>query len=365
MKKIVLTVTTDLVFDQRMRRICGSLSKAGYDVLLVGRKKKNSPPLNKEPFQQLRLKCIFEKGKLFYTEYNIRLFFFLLNQPSDVICGIDLDTLLPAYLVAKLRRKPIVYDAHEYFTEMEEVVSRPLVKMIWKWIERIAVPNVDAAYTVSNGYSDLFQKEYKTKFSIVRNVTVLSSEIPQKKDEPLVLYQGAVNYGRGVFNVVRAMENIDGKLMICGMGDIFDELQILSKSLGLESKITFAGYIQPAELLQYTRRAKVGLTIFEADGLSNKYSLANRFFDYFHSGVPQIAMSYPDYKEFNSHYEVASLIDNLDPFTLSSSINRLLKDDVYYSKIFENTLLARQEVNWQNEEKVLLGVYQKLFTRTK
>ena len=366
MKRIVLTVTTDLVFDQRMKRICTSLSSNGYDVLLVGRKKRSSPKLNKEPFKQVRLRCFFEKGKLFYLEYNIRLFAYLLVQHFDAVCGIDLDTLFPAFLAAKIKRKALVYDAHEYFTEMEEVVSRKMVKRTWKLVEQIVVPKVDAAYTVSEGYANLFYKEYKIPFSIVRNVAVKREPIEKNIDpsiESMVLYQGAVNHGRGLFQVVQAMEKVNGKLVICGRGDIDDDLKALTKELKLEDKVSFEGYVQPEKLIEYTRKASVGLTLFESDGLSNKYSLANRFFDYFHSGVPQLAMSYPEYKKFNSEFEVAALIDDLEPFTIASTLNKILKDKAYSERLRLNALKARNEVNWQNEEKVLLKLYHQLFTK--
>ncbi|HJS53916.1 MAG TPA: hypothetical protein VJ765_05210, partial [Chitinophagaceae bacterium] len=95
MKKIIFTVTNELTYDQRMQRICSTLAGAGYDVLLVGRKLKTSPPLSNKHYGQRRLNCCFKKGKLFYTEFNIRLFFFLLFKKMDCICAIDLDTILP------------------------------------------------------------------------------------------------------------------------------------------------------------------------------------------------------------------------------------------------------------------------------
>ncbi|MGB3617461.1 MAG: glycosyltransferase, partial [Catalinimonas sp.] len=128
MPRVLLTVTTDLTYDQRMQRICRTLAGAGYDVHLVGRRRPHSRPLREEPYRQTRLPGRFERGKLFYLEFNIRLFFWLLLRRADAVCGIDLDTAGPAWAVARLKRVPFVYDAHEYFTEMEEVVRRPAVR---------------------------------------------------------------------------------------------------------------------------------------------------------------------------------------------------------------------------------------------
>src|SRR5687767_1010559 len=117
---LVFTVTNDLVYDQRMLRICSSLAGAGYHVTLVGRSYRDSPNLLPRPFHQKRLACWSRKGFVFYAEYSVRLFFYLLLKKMDLVCAIDLDTILPCYLVSRLRKKKRVYDAHELFCEMKE-----------------------------------------------------------------------------------------------------------------------------------------------------------------------------------------------------------------------------------------------------
>ena len=72
-KKIVCTVINDLSTDQRMHRICDALVDAGFDVTLIGRQLSTSEILPLRKFQQIRLKCIWNKGFLFYFEYNLRL----------------------------------------------------------------------------------------------------------------------------------------------------------------------------------------------------------------------------------------------------------------------------------------------------
>lgn len=360
MKRIVLTVTTDLVFDQRMRRICHALSDGGYDILLVGRVKKNSPELNSEPYQQKRIKCFYEKGAKFYIEYNIRLFLFLLFHKADIFCGIDLDAVLPPFYASKIKGKPFVHDAHEYFTEMEELVDRPRVQKIWKRIEKLILPHVKYGYTVSEGYANLFNKNYGINLQLVRNVAVLKELPKEKTKQKIILYQGAVNVGRGLESLVEAMHKIDAQLVICGMGDIYKDLNEKVVEEGLSEKVSFMGYVEPDRLIEFTRNAYIGITLFQANGLSNKYSLANRFFDYLHSGVPQLAMNYPEYKNFNTKFEVATLLDDLEPFSIASGINHLLKDELYYNRLRDNALLAREEINWQKESETLLGVYEKV-----
>ena len=72
------------------------------------------------------MNMLFKKGPLFYAEYNLRLFFLLLLTKADVLVANDLDTLPAVFLASRIRRLPVVYDSHEYFTEVPELVGRKI-----------------------------------------------------------------------------------------------------------------------------------------------------------------------------------------------------------------------------------------------
>ena len=212
MKTIIFTVTNDLTYDQRMMRICGSLSSSGYDVLLVGIRLKRSRPVIKTLYRQERIKCWFSKGKLFYCEFTIRLFFYLLFKKADCICAIDLDTILPCYFASQLKGAKKVQDAHEYFSQLDEVVSRPGVYKFWHWVERKMLPRFKNGYTVCQSIANEFLKHYGIKYRVVRNVPVLKKTSPGVKKGKTILYQGAVNKGRGLDKLVEAMKYVPAEL---------------------------------------------------------------------------------------------------------------------------------------------------------
>ena len=360
-KHIVLTVTSDANYDQRMIRICTSLHNAGYKVTLISRTFANSTPLIEQPYKQIRVQQSIGQGKLFYLTYNLKLFFILLFMKADVFCAIDLDTILAVYYASRLRGMPRVYDAHELFCDIEEVASRPKVQKMWQWIERHTVPHFKYGYTVNKSYVDEYRRMYGVEYAIVRNATILKPlEIPQKQVR-YILYQGAVNHGRCFDQLIPAMKQVDAQLIICGYGNYFKEAQRITEENGLQNKVIFKGYIQPKELPEYTRNAYVGITLFVATSRSNELSLANRFFDYMHHGVPQLAARYPEYENINREYEVASLLDDITPGTIATALNKLLNDPGYYYKLQQNCLEAREVYCWQEEEKRLLGVYERLF----
>jgi len=357
-----------------MHRICSSLQKNGYEVVLVGRKLKHSLPFKQYSFQQKRLQCFFNKGKFFYLEYNIRLFFYLMSTRFDVICSIDLDTILAGYSTARLKSKKCVYDAHEYYTEVPEVVNRPTTKRIWELVANSLIPRVHAAYTVSNSIAETFSKLYNVDFKVVRNVpfkyqpidsSILQSTIQKynlkiEKSTTTLLYQGALNEGRGIEELIDVMLQLENhQLWIAGEGDLSDVLRSKVKDLDLNNKIQFLGFVQPTDLILITRLADIGLNLLQNKGLSYYYSLANKTFDYIQSEIPAIHMAFPEYQYLNQKYGIGILIEDLKSQTILDAIQQLA-DQSLYQQITENCKQAKVILNWEEEEKILLKVYQSL-----
>jgi glycosyltransferase involved in cell wall biosynthesis len=398
-KRLFFTVTNDLVFDQRMIRICTSLAGAGYTVTLVGRSARDSPPLAQHPFRQWRLNTWFHRGKAFYIEYNLRLFLFLLFRKMDGLCAIDLDTILPCYMVSRLRGIPRLYDAHELFCEMQEVVSRPRIYKIWKRIERWCVPHFPHGYTVNGLIAEEFRRLYGVDYAVIRNMPPLAVETPARSEAPedpgdpeqspsgsvsdnrgdpeqspsdaapgedglppgrFLLYQGAVGEGRCFETLIPAMKLVDAPLLICGDGNFMQQARQMVRDNGLEGKVIFKGMLRPEELRRITPRACIGITLFDRTGISNYYSLANRWFDYMHAGVPQIAVGYPAYREINNSYPIAVLIDEPGIREISEALNRLLNNSQLYQTLSANCRQARLRYNWQEEEQKLALLYQRL-----
>jgi glycosyltransferase involved in cell wall biosynthesis len=344
-----------------MHRICTSLAENDYAVTLVGRVLPSSLPVKKEKFNQKRIRCWFHKGKLFYAEYNIRLFLFLLFHKMDAICAVDLDTILPCLQISKWKRIPRIYDAHELFTGLKEVVTRPRIKRQWEKIEKYSVPKFKWGYTVSESIAQEFRHRYQVNYKTIRNVSLLKTLDTIVPAEKFIIYLGAVNEARGFEYLVPAMKMVNCKLVICGDGNFMPQLIKLIQEHEVENKIELKGMMPPGELWKVAEKATIGVAVAENNGLNQYLALPNKFFDYIQSGLPQVTMNYPEYQKTNRQYEVAVLIDDLSPQKIAEALNNLLNNDVLYRKLKENCLKARLEYNWQNEEKKLLEFYQSIF----
>ena len=300
-------------------------------------------------------------GFLFYAEYNIRLFFYLLFSNADIFCAVDLDTMIPVYLVSFLKKKKRVYDAHELFTGLQEVVTNQKVYHFWLWIEKIFVPKFPAGYTVSGWIADEFNRRYGVQYPVIRNLPETYSVGQHRlKQEKWIIYQGSVNEGRCFETLVPAMKEVNARLVICGKGNFLNQTAELVKEYGLESKIIFKGAVTPGELRLFTPCAYLGITLFEATGMNQYHSLANRFFDYCMAGIPQLCVNYPEYAAINDQYQIALLINDTRPETIAAGLNELLADTVLYQTLQQNCYKAREYLNWEQEEKALLLFYQNL-----
>ena len=359
-KRIIFCVTNDLNYDQRMHRICSTLQTEGYAVELVGRKLKNSKQLEKQTFSQKRLRCIFNKGKLFYLEINFRLFFYLLFSDASIFVANDIDTILAVYFASILKNKKRVFDAHELFSEVPELAERPMSKAVWRWLEKMMIPRYKTKYTVSESIAKYYLEIYQQQFNVIRNVPLYKKTIEFNNDSNIILYQGALNDGRGLAQMIDAMQEVhDFVLWIAGRGDIEEELKNQVKEMQLENKIKFLGVLSPLELESITINAKIGINLLENKGLNYYYSLANKFFDYMQVGIPTINMAFPEYIKINKEYETTILIDDLSKDSILEAVNKL-RDKQFYQQLQLNCNKAKEVYTWENESKKLIEIYDSL-----
>jgi glycosyltransferase involved in cell wall biosynthesis len=295
---------------------------------------------------------------LFYLEFNMRLFLYLLFKKTDAYSAVDLDTLVACTFLSKIRSKKLVFDAHEYFEEVPEVTNRPFTKKVWQLVAKWFIPQADLAYTVNRALADIFSKKYHRVFEVIRSVPYPSGDIRHQPREPkVILYQGALNKGRGLAQLIAAMQHIDAECWIVGEGDLSGELRRLADELNLKRKVKFWGYVQPDELKHITVKAYIGYNVMENVGLSYYYSLANKYFDYIQAEVPQVCSPFPEYEHINQKFVVAVLC-NCEVEEITNTINSLLSHDDHYAKLQAECKRAKRVFNWEDEDEKLKSMYQ-------
>ena len=355
--KIVCTVINDLSHDQRMHRICSTLAGAGHEVTLVGRVLPTSLPLPALPYRTYRITCRYHRGKAFYAEYNYRLWQTLRKWEFDVLCSVDLDTLVAGNLLRAAGRK-WVFDAHEWFSETPEVIGRPRVRAFWRSVGRRLAPRCDARYTVGKSIARKMEEEYGCSFEVIRNLPLKSSRPSQEVIGGVILYQGMLNPGRGLDCIVEALVSLPrNTLWIAGDGPEREFLEILTRQRGVADRVKFFGHVAPRDLPCLTAAAWLGINLLDGSSPSYYYSLANKALDYLQAGLPSIQMYFPEYRRIHERYDCFELLPVLDSERLVKLIQDLNANPLRYSQLVANCKEAGRELCWENEAPKLLGIY--------
>ena len=367
MKRVIISVTNDLATDQRVDRVCNTLVGMGFDVLLAGRKLEHSLPLKPRLYATKRMRLLFNKGPLFYAEFNIRLFFFLIFHKASLFVSNDLDTLLANYLASKLKRLPLVHDCHEYFRGVPELNGRAGTTRIWKMIEDWIFPKLRSVYAVNESIAAVYRNEYGNDVHVIRNVpfrkttslpgTRTLPDVPE--DAKIILYQGSVNIDRGLEEAIMAMKFVkeNACLVILGTGDIINQLKSLTPEIGVSDRVIFKGAISFEELHQYTLMAHIGLSIEKDVSLNYHFCLPNKFLDYIQARVPVLVSPFPEMKAIVEKYGIGEMIESHDPISLAGKFDSMLSDPLKLSLYRTNLEKAANDLCWENEEPVLMNIY--------
>jgi glycosyltransferase involved in cell wall biosynthesis len=365
--KIAFSVTNCICYDQRVLKIADIVSKLDYNITIIGRRSGDCCDSDIVPFRTIRFNMIFKKGFLFYKFFNIRLFFHILLNNYDILVANDLDTLLPNFLVSKLKRIPLVYDSHEYFTGVPELTNRTFVRSVWETIERFIFPRLKYVLTVSEPIASLYEKLYFVKPLVIRNYSKNSehilpftrTELNVPIDDLIVIIQGAgINIDKGAEELVDAI-NIAEKvtLLIVGGGDVIGDLKNKVEQLNLTDKVRFIPKIPWDTLMRYTKAADVGMCLEKDTNINYRFSLANKLFDYISAGIPVVASDLQEVTRIVLGNNCGIIIPMVTPGEIIKAINGLKQNSFMLSELKKNAVKASKTINWESESLKVKDLY--------
>lgn len=370
MKSVVVCVTTDLVTDNRVRRHCLVLHELGFKVTLVGRELPTSIPLEQLPYQSHRFKLPFHRGPLFYFSYQLWLWFYLWRLKPEIYWSNDLDTVLPCYLVSKFRKRKLVFDAHELFTEVPELENSPIKKKIWHKIEQRFATRADYFITVNNSLAKKFNELYGINPVVIRNV-------PEKTELPLphirtilnipnnhliLIVQGSgINHGRGLMETLMAIKDVSlTTLLVIGSGDAVAEGKRLTNELDISNRVHFISRLPYSGLMQYTQMADIGLAFDTHPCLNFQLALPNKIFDYFNAGIAVICGDQPEIAKLVETYRCGYQMKTSDVKGIVWAINFYQSNPDVLANHKAMAKKASETEQWENEKSILIALINQL-----
>ncbi len=429
-KKICQFVWNEFTNDARVLRECTALAENGYDVTLIAIDNPNNENIKKyekrDGFEIFRVKR-YPKHYLFsrkilrkLKEYKISIIPIILlyvivsiNMPIVGILGLmyaililnnfsrklmlkshialqmlfkgliinadiyhsnDLNTIPQGYICSRIKRKPLVYDSHEVQTSRTGYNPK-----ITKFFEGFFVKRVDemimTTHTRANYTKDLYNIN---KPKVIHNYPFYSGKesISKKKDiheicdidrnEPILLYQGGIQSGRGLENIVKSIPMIKrGVVVFIGDGRIKPQIKKLVSDMGLNDRVRFIDKVPVDELKYYTASAYLGFQVLNNVCFNHYSALSNKLFEYIMGEVPVVACDFPEIKKVVTESNIGVCVDSSSPKSIAEAVNLLLNDHVLYSKLKLNCKDAKENYNWSNEKNKFIEIYDNILNTNK
>ena len=373
-QKVANLVFNPFVNDSRVLKESVSLSNNGFEVEVIAHLDKNlKVEEKKENFQVKRFSYLDRKmtkskiGKLkAYYRYIRESVGYCKN--FDIIHCNDINTL-PVGVAIKIffnQNVKIVYDAHEYETEINGLTG--VQKKLAQWLERLLIYYADKVITVS----DAIANEYVRLYDIPKPVLVLNTPPHQdigkrnlfretlgiSEEQTIFLYQGGLSKGRGIEVLIDTFRQItDNKSVIVFMG--YGPLEnLVIDTANKFSNIYFHKAVAPDVLLDYTCSADFGISTIEDTCLSYRYCLPNKMFEYLMAEIPVIVSNLYEMRRLVEEYNVGIVAKENTSSGLKDAIERALELD--QNTINNNIQKVKQIYNWEEQENSLLRVYKEL-----
>lgn len=293
------------------------------------------------------------------------------KKKYDLYHSNDLNTLPQGFICSKwrLNKKPLIYDSHEVQTSRTGYDSP-----IYGVMERFFIKRIDSMivenHTRAKYNEDLYGfypevvHNYPFKQTAISNETVDLHKILQlPADEKILLYQGGIQAGRGLKQLIQAVPKFkEGTLVLIGDGRIKADLVKMVKEMSLQEKVRFIAKVPLNELPKYTINAYLAFQVLNNTNFNHYSASSNKLFEYMMAGVPVVACDFPEIKRVIEGENTGICIDSHNPSAIADAVNRLLEDRELRNQLSENSIKASEIYNWEREKELFMNVYSKSYS---
>jgi glycosyltransferase involved in cell wall biosynthesis len=391
MKKIAVLLDGGIANDGRVRRVVNSFSEQ-YEVDLFycgGSEKDKDLFLNKNIrlFQFSKSESWLKKNLFFNKKFD-GLIECVLNTEEKyqlIYCN-DYPLLQTAVLLKEKLTSRLVYDSHEIYiktinqffptTGLSSIIYGKFLialnTIYHSLLEKKYIKEVDLMVTVCESFANYFKQKFDLNNVVVlKNCPLISNRISKTNklkekiglptSDKILLYQGVINPGRGLKELIESAKFFDKNthLVILGFGPSKLHFQEMTKDLGLVN-VHFVDKVSFDELLYFTSSADIGILLIESFNLSKQLTLPNKVFEYMAAGIPFITNKLPEASKIAIEENCGYIIDDSTPEVIAKEINSIMRN-LDREKGINGQNAIQNKYNWKSEFEGLSKELEKLF----
>jgi glycosyltransferase involved in cell wall biosynthesis len=379
--KVLMIVQNNFVNDSRVIKEANTLGENGFQVKVLALHKKGLPEIEKYEYFEVERVHLKTRDKLSNSNMYIQLIKYIEFYLKCIKIGkefspdiIHCHDLSPLPIGMKLKNKlnsKLIYDSHELWSHSSGVKNTPkIINWMRDLYEKKSAKKIDQIITVSRSIAEYLENEYTLeKVDVIRNIPLKQNfkesynhfrrEFNISEEEKILLYQGGVSEGRGIEDIISALEHMDEKIVfvILGNGSLKTKLKKIVKKKQLENRVYFHDAVPHDILYQYTNSGDMGISLIENKCLSYYYSLPNKMFEYIQAELPVICSDFPDMSKIIKKYKVGLTVNPKNIKDFANEVNQMIFDDKKIKNLKRNCKEAKNVLNWEEESKKLLKIY--------
>ncbi len=352
MAKVIHCILNNLFYDQRVHKLATTLAQT-HEVEIVGvRTKRNEVQLSPRAYKTHRVWVPMRRGVAFFGIANLQIFFYLLLRRWDAVVACDLDILPACWLAARLRRRKILLDSRELYTQTSFQLGKPIKRRIWQFLERTLYPSTPYILTVSPPIAHYFERKYRRPVWVIYNLPLRGRGFARPRlENRLLLYQGMLHPHRGLEELILAlMYAPEWKLWILGDGPQRNYLEALVQQQRLQERIRFFGLVPFEAVAGYTKKATLGVSGEVPRSLNHRYALPNKVFDYLQQGIPVLVGEAPLVQALVHHYGCGYAVKSWQPKEIAYALEQIGASLGEYEQKVQAARAAAKELHWERQE---------------
>ena len=268
---------------------------------------------------------------------------------------------------ARSRRSAYVYDAHDSYFEVypddDDGYRARLTPRMFAAIERRCVRGAARFTTVSDGVADLLERRFGRRPAVIRNCPDLRLDRPVERDVRsvagvprdafLLVSVGNAKPGMTVEEGLRALTLLPERVHIAFVGGGMGAFRHLPAELGVQGRAHLLDPVPPTEVASFIETADAAPILYYAITPNFMNALPNRFFHAVAAGLPVLYPPLAEITALSERYGLGLPIDPRDPGSIAAAAGPLSEDPGRAAALRENVGRAREELNWEHEERVL------------
>lgn len=305
--RIVMTRSNPVHPDPRVEKEAAALLAAGYKIQILAwdrltqheqlsQEERVSLGTGEAAIRRFAIKASFGGGirnLRSLAKYQLALLTWLWKhrREYDVIHACDFDTVLPAFICAKLFGKRLVYDIFDYYVDAYRVPAH--LKSFIERLDLTVMNRADAVILANEARIKQIQKSKPRKTVVIHNSPVLPADLEQKEDvvkrptdKVKFVYVGILGEGRMLREIAEVFRtHPEWELHIAGFGELKEEIEGICADC---SNLTFYGQIPYAEALKLESECDVLFAMYDPQLPNHRYSAANKLYEAMMLGKPII-----------------------------------------------------------------------------